>query len=252
VETRGRAGAALTVRQYVRAVRAGVSVAVLNRVRDAADRDLEGFDDAWAKVVLIPGWLPEASAAVMWGVIGDLKPARVVEIGTYLARSTTLIALAVQRCGSGGRVITVDPHTGGRRVQSQIGRVQPTTEFLARAHLEGHGLLPGRVDMRVAPSQDEAERWDEPIDLLYVDGWHTYEAARDDALAWAPFLTDQGVVAFDDVGLIEDVERGAREAAAQLGLHWYGILLGQGWAGRSPVPPPSLARALRYARFGAA
>jgi hypothetical protein len=106
--------------------------------------------------------------------------------------------------------------------------------------------VPEPVDLRIATSEDEASRWDTPIDLAFIDGWHTREAARHDGVAWGRHLTATGVVCFDDARLIPDVERGALDACAEVGLTWYGTLLGQGWAGRSPAPPATLARAFRW------
>ena len=38
------------------------------------------------------------------------------------------------------------------------------------------------------------------IDLIFIDGDHSYEACRDDIAAWAPFVRPGGVIAFHDFG----------------------------------------------------
>lgn len=240
------------VGRSVSTARAGAAAAVRAAITESMVRDAPGFWGAWEKVDLVPGWMTQASASIFWGTIAHRTPRTIVEIGTYQGRSSVLIGFALQRFVPGGRLVTVDPHTGGKRVQTQLGREQPTTELLCRAHLEGLRLTPDPVEIRVARSADAAAEWtDGPIDLLYIDGWHTYDAARDDALAWAPHLAPDALVVWDDCGNFPDVAAGARDACAQLGITWWNTILGQGWAGHGATPPAPLPRAYRFARLRA-
>lgn len=232
-------------------VREGAAAAVRRAIREVATSEADGFGVAWGAVELVPGWLPEASAAVFWGVLAETRPRTIVEIGTYQGRSSVLFGLGLRRFVPGGRVVTVDPHTGGARLKEQLGEAQPSTEHLARAHLAGHGLVPDIVDMRIARSEDEAALWNDTIDLLFIDGWHTYDAAKSDGLAWGAHLGANGLVCFDDAVSMPAVEQGARDAVIELGLTWHGTVLGQAWAGRAAAPPRALQRVLRLRRFGA-
>ena len=52
-----------------------------------------------------------------------------------------------------------------------------------------------------------AETWRRPIDILHVDGFHTYEAVKSDFMLWAKFVKDDGVVLLHDTVSFFDVAK---------------------------------------------
>jgi hypothetical protein len=88
------------------------------------------------------------------------------------------------------------------------------------------------------------------VDLLYVDGWHSYDAVIADGQAWLPHLSSRGVVVFDDYACYPEV-RAAVEELADRGLYRpWGSVFGQAIGGTQADPPPSLRRALLLSRGG--
>jgi hypothetical protein len=47
-------------------------------------------------------------------------------------------------------------------------------------------------------SDDAAPGWKEPIDFLFIDGDHSYDAVRRDWKNWSPHVTPNGYAAFHD------------------------------------------------------
>lgn len=150
--------------------------------------DLEA---AWTVARQVPGWLTEAQAADLYAAARAVAPARIVEIGSHLGRSTIVLA------ASGAAVTAVDPFPGDWR----YGR--PDTEERFRAHLAAAGVAP-RVDVRVATSAQVRQRWTAPVRMVYVDGKHDVWSCLDD-LRWSRFLEPGDTVlvhdAFSSVGV---------------------------------------------------
>ena len=236
------------MRDHLYAARIAAGAGLKALTRRAFTRDDE-FDIALARTDHIPGWFDATNAAAFWAAIQEIRPRTVVEIGSYLGRSTALLGQAVKLFSPpGSRVVSIDPHTGDRQQLEGVDLPTIPTLELFRVMIATAGVT-DQVDVRISTSDDAALGWSEEIDLLYVDGWHSYEAVRSDIAHWTPHLSEQGLVCFDDFGTYEEVNRAVRDGCDEAGLTVYGSVLGQAWAGRGRRVPHSLARGLRYARL---
>jgi predicted O-methyltransferase YrrM len=179
----------------------------------------------------------------MYGAIRADIPSVIVEIGSHLGRSTVFFGLCMKHFNTSGRVVAVDPHTGDRRQLEVLAVDHLATFELFRQHCRAAGVEPW-VDARCCTSLEAAEGWSEPVDLLYVDGWHSYDAVLDDGRAWLPHLADRGVVFFDDYSH-DEVRRAVGQLAAEARFHLWGRIFGQAVGGRQPTPPAAVKRAIR-------
>jgi predicted O-methyltransferase YrrM len=205
----------------------------------------EEFDAVWQKVSFVPGWFLEGTAAVLYPVLRAQRPATVLEIGSYLGRSTVFFGLTLQQVNPEGRVVAVDPHTGDRQQLEGLGATTLPSFELFQQHCRAAGV-DGLVEAKVMTSQEAASGWRDSIDLLYIDGWHSYDAVLDDGTAWLPHLAKDGLIVFDDYLTYDEVGHAVHDLADAGLFHLWGSIFGQAFGGTADEPPPALRRALRF------
>lgn len=146
-----------------------------------------------------------------------------VEIGSYCGRSTIWLAAAARCCG---RILfAVDHHRGSEEnqagwehhdpdvVDAQTG-LMDTLPFL-RAALHEAGLEPEVVAV-VGRSPVVAAHWNTPAALVFIDGGHGVEPARQDHEGWARHVAPGGTLAIHDV--FSDPADGGRPPYEQIYL----------------------------------
>ncbi|MFH7245459.1 MAG: class I SAM-dependent methyltransferase [Spirulina sp.] len=147
----------------------------------------------------------------------------VVEIGSYLGASTCSLAKGVKR--QGGKVYAVDTWTN---MAMSEGVIDTFDQFLENIEPYKDIIHPLK-----GLSEEIAKNFDVPIDLLFIDGDHSYEGAYSDLKNWLPKVKDLGIVVCHDFNWAEGVRRAIRELLAPLqidggrtldGLYWTRIL----------------------------
>lgn len=153
------------------------------------DTDAPTFEDAWTLADPIGGWMTQDQGRMLWENAAALPPgSRIVEIGSHQGRSTVVLATAAQR--NGGTVVAIDPFVEGRL----FGGTPTREKFevnIARAGVEGSVELTPEYSTELRP------RWQEPIDMLYIDGKHDYWTVTDD-FKWTEHVREGGVVLVHD------------------------------------------------------
>ncbi len=205
------------------------------------------FDDVWASTSGVPGWFNEVNAVAMFTIVAELAPKRIIEIGSYMGRSTVFFARSLQVLGTDGRVTAIDPHSGDRQQRERYAMSEIPTYDMFLTHLRMAGVE-DLIDPIVATSSDAAKGWTEPFQFLFVDGWHGYDAVLADGREWVPNLSEGGVVVFDDALQYDEVRRAIAQLEKEGIIHLWGHFYGQAYAGRSSAPPPSVKRLLGAGR----
>jgi len=110
----------------------------------------------------------------------------IVEIGAYLGRSTWYLVQGLKDAGSPYKVVSIDPHLDPRQRDGYF------------ATLERHDLMDW-VDPRVGFSHDIAHSFgSDSVGMLWIDGDHSYSAAKTDFDDWFPRLALGGWYAMHD------------------------------------------------------
>jgi predicted O-methyltransferase YrrM len=145
----------------------------------------------------------------LFQLASDAPPdAQVVEVGSWMGASTCFLACGLK--GDAARIYAVDNFQGlstcgedaawyNRHFQ-KLG-AKSTLEIF-RSNLASLGLStraePVVSDSLAAAVSLAPKRGS--IDLIFIDGDHSYAACKADIEAWAPFVKRGGVIAFHDFG----------------------------------------------------
>lgn len=135
----------------------------------------------------------------------------IVEIGSYMGRSTCCLALG-SKSAHREQVYAIDhfigspEHQRGEASESAAIVESGTTFHKFQENIAKLGLTDYVIPVK-ASSVEAAAGWTRPIRLLFIDGDHSYEAARLDFETWAPHVVVGGVVAFHDINHFEGVTR---------------------------------------------
>lgn len=156
------------------------------------------FDEAYAAVADVDGWMTEGQARHLWdGARGLGAGATVVEIGSYRGRSAIVLASAAPE---GVDVVAIDPHAGNDRGPQQI-EAEPD-EGQNDHEIFVANLVAAGVDERIRhvrkPAADALGDVDGQVELLYIDGAHRYGPARDDIRDWGARVADDGMMLIHD------------------------------------------------------
>lgn len=132
-------------------------------------------------------------AVITYALVRSMRPQVVVEVGSAYGKSTCFIAAALQRNGK-GKLYSIDPHSA---TKWNDGNASDDTFKIVQQRLRELRLAKFVEPMRMFSSQ-AIQSWDKPIDLVLLDGSHTYEDVKNDALGFLPHVKPGGLVLFHD------------------------------------------------------
>ena len=188
------------------------------------------------RLVTPPAWLGHTPFA-FW-LIGALRPRVLVELGVHTGNSYCAFAQAVKSRALDTRCFGIDHWRG----DAHSGLYGDGVYEELRAH---HDPLYGAFSTLLRSSFEEALTYfsDSSIDMLHIDGFHSYEAVAHDFNAWLSRMSSRGVVLLHDTNVRERgfgiwrfwEELTARYPTLEL-THSYG--LGIAYVGREPLCGP--------------
>lgn len=124
-----------------------------------------------------------------------VKPAVVVELGTHSGNSLCAFAQSVKREGLSSQLFAVDTWQGDEQAGFYSDRIYRELKVYTDQNYPFVRLLRKTFDEARDDFQDDS------VDLLHIDGLHTYEAVKHDFETWLPRMRPTGIVLFHDVSV---------------------------------------------------
>lgn len=134
----------------------------------------------------IEGWFSKEEAKYLWDLCEELpEHSKIVEIGSYKGRSSSILLYWTKERAHSLTLIDAFcyPHNSAD---------------LLSARLDGMGYQ-GHYDLIYSASLEAAARLeDKTVDLILIDGDHTYGGVERDFNSYNPKVKPYGVIAFHD------------------------------------------------------
>jgi len=122
---------------------------------------------------------------LLYAIAKKYKPGLTVELGSYWGTAAAHFAAG----NPGGKVLTIDIHREDKVAQKLSQE--------ADAHYDNLKYINGWTWDDHVIERVKAEQ--KPIDILFMDAWHTYEHHMTEKGLYFPLLADEALVIVDDV-----------------------------------------------------
>ncbi len=143
------------------------------------------------RAVWPPSWIGHIPFA-FW-LIDAFKPDTLVELGTHTGNSFSAFCQAVTALDLPTRCFAVDTWAGDPQAGHYGDAVYDELAPVLQSKYRCANLLRMTFDEALPHFADGS------VDLLHIDGFHTYEAVSHDFTTWLPKLSRRGVVLFHDI-----------------------------------------------------
>lgn len=152
------------------------------------------FDDA--------GWPWAGHKFFAYDLLANVKPGKVVELGTHYGTSLWSFAQAAKDNMLATEFFVVDTWLGDDQAGLYGEEVFEKVTAIQRSYYSSGSF---KIDLlRKTFNEALPDFADTSIDLLHIDGLHSYEAVRHDFEAWLQKMKKNGIILFHDIEVNED------------------------------------------------
>lgn len=137
------------------------------------------------------GWIPHIPFAFF--LVEIMKPAKIVELGTYSGNSYFAFCQAVKQLHLSTRCFAVDTWQGDIHVGNYANDVYERVKEINKKEFFGFSHL-----MQMSFDDALNSFSDGSVDILHIDGTHTYDAVKNDFTNWLPKVRQGGVILLHD------------------------------------------------------
>lgn len=148
-------------------------------------------DYSFKRIVKPYGWIGHLPFAIQ--LIKQKKPEVLVELGTHTGNSFCGFCQCISENKISTKAFAVDTWEGDFQAGSYNDSVYKEISRYVNSNFPFASLMKMTFD-------DALEKFDNSsIDILHIDGLHTYEAVKHDFETWLPKMKNDGVILFHDI-----------------------------------------------------
>lgn len=115
----------------------------------------------------------------------------IVELGVDYGYSTFVFANSLK--GTSGTIYGID------LFQGDVHAGMRNTYDTVINNIKTHDV--SNIEIISGDFTEVSKKWDKPIDILHIDGLHTYEAVKNDFNCWSKFVKENGIILFHDTAI---------------------------------------------------
>lgn len=134
-----------------------------------------------------------------YDLVSNMKPGRIVELGTHYGTSLWSFAQAVKDNKIETELNAIDTWEGEKHAGFYSEEVFETVNGIKDKFYTNLKINLIRKTFDEALSGFE----DKSIDVLHIDGLHTYDAVKHDFESWLPKIKENGLILFHDIKVCE-------------------------------------------------
>jgi predicted O-methyltransferase YrrM len=156
-------------------------------------KKMQEITTAWTDHVVFAQWL-----------VNRINPKVIVDLGVDYGYST--FSFAIPQIGHvyGIDCFEGDCNSGIRNTLENVNESKKNLELYNITFIKGY-------------FDEIAKVWDKPIDILHIDGFHTYESVKNDYETWSKFLNDDGIILLHDT-MLDDENFGIKKFFEEIDL----------------------------------
>jgi predicted O-methyltransferase YrrM len=136
-----------------------------------------------------------------------------VELGCYKGKSTSFIGVEIHKRKRDINFFAIDSFQGATNSTdaNEIKAYEGISE-IEESYTYNVSLIGNKIKTIVSLTDEAAKYFnDEEIDVIFVDGGHSYEVVKADILAWLPKMKKGGIMAGHDYKAWEGVNKAVTE-----------------------------------------
>lgn len=164
-----------------------------------------------------------------YDLIRNIKPRRVVELGTHYGISFFSMCQAVKDASLDTEMVAVDTWEGDPHAQQGYGEKDVVFNIFKKEIDSNYKSLNIKIHRKFF--DDAAKEFGNgSIDILHIDGFHTYEAVKHDFETWLPKMNEDGIILFHDIherkkdfGVYKLWEEIKKKYDTTEFYHWHGL-----------------------------